>query len=167
MYSAASPRLTIHSPMRRRPDAVGHVLRVARAGRVVVAADAADAARDEVGVARILAFHENAVAAEDRRGAEALGDFLFLEIDLVCTDPRLPTIRVIGSQTISTSRPRSLALFRSVVVTVAMCVPPRCYRRFGIFVGSIGSSACGRTPVTSRAVDCPPSRSGCPRVPTL
>src|SRR5262245_43220827 len=34
--------------------------------------------------------------------------------------PRLPTMRVIGSQTISTSRPRSFALFRSVVGIVAM-----------------------------------------------
>ncbi len=58
---------------RRRVDAVGHVLRVARAGGVVVAADAADATRDEVGVARVLALHEDAVATEDRRRAVALG----------------------------------------------------------------------------------------------
>ena len=59
---------------RRRPDAERHVLRVGGAGGVVVAADAADAAGDEVGVARVLALHEDAVAAEDRRGAVALGD---------------------------------------------------------------------------------------------
>ena len=55
----------------RRRDAVGHVLRVHRAGRVVVTADSADAAGDEVRVARILALHEDAVAAEDRRRAVA------------------------------------------------------------------------------------------------
>ena len=58
----------------RRLHAVGHVLRVAGAGGVVVAADAADAAGDEVRVARVLALHEDRVAAEDRRGAVALGD---------------------------------------------------------------------------------------------
>ena len=67
---------------RRRVHAVGHVLVVDRAGRVVVAADPADPAGDEVRVARILALHEDAVAAEDRRRAVALGDGLLLEVDL-------------------------------------------------------------------------------------
>ena len=67
---------------RRRLDAEGHVLRVGGAGGVVVAADAADAAGDEVGVARILALHEDAVAAEDRRGAVALGHLPVVEVDL-------------------------------------------------------------------------------------
>src|SRR5207253_11408560 len=49
---------------RRGADAEGHVLGVAGAGGVVVAADAADAAGDEVGVARVLAAQEHAVAAE-------------------------------------------------------------------------------------------------------
>ena len=66
----------------RRLHAVGHVLRVARTGGVVVTADAADTAGDEVGVARILALHEDRVAAEDRRGAVALDDFAVLEVDL-------------------------------------------------------------------------------------
>ncbi len=66
----------------RRLDPVRHVLRVARTGRVVVTADAADAAGDEVGVARILALHEDRVAAEDRGRAVALDDLLVLEIDL-------------------------------------------------------------------------------------
>ena len=66
----------------RRLHAVRHVLRVAGAGRVVVAADAADAAGDEVRVARVLALHEDAVAAEDRRGAVALGDGPVREVDL-------------------------------------------------------------------------------------
>ena len=65
----------------RRRDAVRHVLVVDRAGRVVVAADAADAAGDEVRVARVLALHEQAVAAEDRRGAVALAHLLLLEVD--------------------------------------------------------------------------------------
>ena len=82
MYSAASPRLTIHSAIAGRLDTEGHVLRVGGAGGVVVAADAADAAGDEVGVARILALHENAVAAKDRRGAVALGDLAVGEVDL-------------------------------------------------------------------------------------
>ena len=58
----------------RRLHPVGHVLRVTGAGGVVVAADAADPARDEVRVPRVLALHEDAVAAEDRRRALALGD---------------------------------------------------------------------------------------------
>src|SRR5215472_6185917 len=66
----------------RRADAIGHVLVVDRAGRVVVTADPADPAGDEVRVARVLALHEDAVAAEDRRGAVALGDRLGLEVDL-------------------------------------------------------------------------------------
>ena len=66
----------------RRPDAEGHVLRVGGAGGMVVAADAADAAGDEVGVARVLALHEDAVAAEDRRRAVALGDLAVVEVDL-------------------------------------------------------------------------------------
>ncbi len=66
----------------RRLHAVGHVLRVDRAGAVVVAADAADAAGDEVRVARILALHEDRVAAEDRRRAVALDDLAVVEVDL-------------------------------------------------------------------------------------
>ncbi len=62
--------------------AVRHVLRVHRAGGVVVPADPADAAGDEVGVAGVLAPHEDAVAAEDRRRAVALRDPLLLEVDL-------------------------------------------------------------------------------------
>ena len=67
---------------RRRMDAERHVLGVAGAGGVVVAADAADAAGDEMGVARVLPLHEHAVAAEDRRGAVALGHAAGGEIDL-------------------------------------------------------------------------------------
>ena len=66
----------------RRVHAVGHVLGVHRARRVVVAADAADAAGDEVGVARVLALHEDAVAAEDRRRAVAVDDLALAEVDL-------------------------------------------------------------------------------------
>jgi hypothetical protein len=49
----------------RRLDPVRHVLAVAGAGGVVVSANPADAAGDEVRVARILAFHEDRVAAEN------------------------------------------------------------------------------------------------------
>jgi hypothetical protein len=74
----------------RRPDAIGHVLVVDRAGRVMVTADAADAAGDEVGVPRVLALHEDAVAAEDRRGAVALDDLLVADY---WTSPRkCPTV---------------------------------------------------------------------------
>src|SRR5581483_3714605 len=66
----------------RRPDPVGHVLVVDRAGGMVVTTDAADAAGDEVRVPRVLALHEDAVATEDRRGAVALDDPLLLEVDL-------------------------------------------------------------------------------------
>ncbi len=66
----------------RRLDAVRHVLRVAGARRVVVTADAADAAGDEVRVPRVLALHEDRVAAEDRAGAVALGDLHVAEVDL-------------------------------------------------------------------------------------
>src|SRR5207248_2567908 len=70
---------------------------IARADRVVVAANAADAAGDEVGVAGILAPHEHAVAAEQRRGALARDHFAVGEVDLrvdakVADDPgdRIP-----------------------------------------------------------------------------
>src|SRR3984893_19152576 len=66
----------------RWPHAVRHVLVVDGTGRVVVAADAADAAGDEVRVARVLALHEDAVAAEDRRRAVALDHSLLREVDL-------------------------------------------------------------------------------------
>ena len=74
----------VHHPLAevRRLHPVRHVLRVARAGGVVVAADAADPAGDEVRVARILALHEKAVATEDRRRAVALGDGVVREVDL-------------------------------------------------------------------------------------
>ena len=49
---------------------------------MVVAADPADPAGDEVGVARVLAFHEDAVAPEDRRGAMTLGNLPIGEVDL-------------------------------------------------------------------------------------
>jgi hypothetical protein len=61
---------------------VGHVLGVTGAGRVVVPADPADSTGDEVRVARVLALHEDGVAAEDRRGAVALGHHSLLEVDL-------------------------------------------------------------------------------------
>src|SRR5262249_40070482 len=52
-----------------------------RTGGVVVAADAADAAGDEVRVTRVLALHEDAVATKDRRRAVTLGDAAIAEID--------------------------------------------------------------------------------------
>ena len=66
----------------RRADPVGHVLVVDRAGGVVVAADPADPAGNKVRVAGVFPLHEDAVAAEDRRGAVALRDPLGLEVDL-------------------------------------------------------------------------------------
>ena len=66
----------------RRLDAVGHVLIQARAGAVVVTADATDAARDEVRVARVDALHEDVEAAEHHRGAVALQHLLVREVDL-------------------------------------------------------------------------------------
>jgi hypothetical protein len=81
MYSAASE---VDDPIgeRRRLHAEGHVLRVDCAGGVIVAADAADPAGDEVGITRILATEEHAVATEDRRGAPALDDPASTEVDL-------------------------------------------------------------------------------------
>ena len=67
---------------RRRLDAIGHVLVQARAGAVVVTADAADPAGDEVRVARIDPLHEDVEAAEDHRGAVALEDLPVREVDL-------------------------------------------------------------------------------------
>src|ERR1700689_2050081 len=67
---------------RRWFHAKRHVLRVHRAGGVVVAADAADSAGDEVGIARVFALHENAVAPKDGGCAVALGDFPVGEVDL-------------------------------------------------------------------------------------
>ena len=49
---------------------------------MVVPADPADPAGDEVRVARVLALHEDRVAAEDRAGAVALRDPHVPEVDL-------------------------------------------------------------------------------------
>ena len=62
--------------------AEGHILGIGRAGSVVVAADAADAAGDEVRVPRVLPLHENAVTAEDRRSAVTLRHAALAEVDL-------------------------------------------------------------------------------------
>jgi hypothetical protein len=56
MYSADSAEVDDPLAEVRRADAVSHVLVVDRARRVVVTADAADPARDEVRVARVLAL---------------------------------------------------------------------------------------------------------------
>ena len=72
----------IHSARGGRFHAKRHILRVHRAGGVVVAADAADAAGDEMGIPRVFALHENAVAAKDGGCAVALGDFAICEVDL-------------------------------------------------------------------------------------
>ena len=82
MYSAASPRFTIHSRDRGGTNSERHVLGVGGAGGVVIAADAADAAGDEVRVARVFTLHEDAVTAEDRRRAMTLRDLPVFEIDL-------------------------------------------------------------------------------------
>ena len=66
---------------RRWADTEGHILRVGRTGSVVVATDSADAAGDEMGVARVLAFHEDAVAAKDRRGAMTFRDLAIFKIN--------------------------------------------------------------------------------------
>src|ERR1051326_2236018 len=57
----------IDDPIRegRHADAEGHILRVYGAGRVIVAADTADPAGDEMRVTRIFVLHEYAVATED------------------------------------------------------------------------------------------------------
>jgi hypothetical protein len=55
---------------------------------VVITADAADAAGDEVGVSGVLAFHEYAVAAEQRGCALALHDFPVGKVDL-CVDAQV------------------------------------------------------------------------------
>jgi len=66
----------------RRTHSERHVLGVGGAGGVIVAAYAADAAGNEVGVAGVFALHEDAVAAKDRGRAVTFGDFAFAEIDL-------------------------------------------------------------------------------------
>jgi hypothetical protein len=65
-----------------RFDAVGHVLVQARAGAVVIAADAADATRDKVRVARVDPLHEDVEPTEDHRRAVALEDLPVGEVDL-------------------------------------------------------------------------------------
>ena len=63
-------------------DSIGHILGVDGAGRVIVATDAADAAGDKVGVARIFALHEEAVAPKNRGGAMALRYLALFEVNL-------------------------------------------------------------------------------------
>ena len=82
MYSAGFAEVVDPLCQVRHADAVRHILRVDRTRRVIVAADTADPTADEVRVARVLAFHEDAVAAEDRRRASALDDFAVVEVDL-------------------------------------------------------------------------------------
>src|SRR5262249_33765059 len=64
------------------PDAERHVLGVAGAGGVVIPADAADSAGDEVRVARVLPLHENAVTAKNRRRTAALDHLTVGKVDL-------------------------------------------------------------------------------------
>ncbi len=64
-----------------RHHAEGHVLRIVGAGRMVIAANSANAAGDEMCVPRIFALHENAVPAEDRRRAMTLDDVFVGEIN--------------------------------------------------------------------------------------
>ena len=66
----------------RRLDPVGHVLGIDRTRRMVVPANAANAAGDEMGVPGVLVLHEDAVTAKDRRRAMALDDLLSVEVDL-------------------------------------------------------------------------------------
>ena len=49
---------------------------------MVIAADSANAAGDEMRVARVLALHENAVAAKNRRCAVALGHAPIFKVNL-------------------------------------------------------------------------------------
>jgi hypothetical protein len=49
---------------------------------MIVAADATNAARNEVGVSGILSLHEDAVTPKDRRSAVTLGDTACPEVDL-------------------------------------------------------------------------------------
>src|SRR5215216_1289901 len=88
MYSAASQ---VVDPLgqRRHRYPVGHVLGVDRADGVVVPADAADAAGDEVRITRVLALHEDAVAAEDGGSALALDHLAVVEVYLR-VDPEVP-----------------------------------------------------------------------------
>ena len=62
-------------------DAKGHVLGIDSAGRVIIPADSADPAGDEMSVARILPLHEYAVTAEDRGRAVTLGDFPIVKVN--------------------------------------------------------------------------------------
>ena len=78
-------RLTqIDNPLTQRwwLDPVGHVLSIDRAGGVVVAAYAADAACDEVGIARVFALHEETVAPEDVGAAKSLHHLSILKVNL-------------------------------------------------------------------------------------
>ena len=65
-----------------RLDAECHVLRITCAGGVVVAADPANSAGDEMSITRVFALHENAVPAKNGGGAVALRNLFVLKIDL-------------------------------------------------------------------------------------
>ncbi len=81
----------VHAPLGdvRRLHAEGHVLRVHRARRVVVATNPTNAAGDEVRVAWIFPLHEHGVTAKDRRRALALDDPARPKINLR-VDPQAP-----------------------------------------------------------------------------
>ncbi len=66
----------------RRSYAERHILGIAGTGRVIVTTNTANTAGNEMSVARVLAFHEDAIATEDRGGAMALDHALIIEVDL-------------------------------------------------------------------------------------
>jgi hypothetical protein len=70
-------------PERRRLDAIRHVLGIDGTGGMVVAANPADPAGDEMRVAGILVLQEDRIAPKDGRGAMALDDFLWAKSILV------------------------------------------------------------------------------------
>src|SRR5262249_30425694 len=65
----------------RRPDTVSHILSIAGAGGVIIAADAAHSARNEMSGPRIPGLHKTAVAAKDRWRAVTLGGLALAEVD--------------------------------------------------------------------------------------
>ena len=71
---------------------------------MVVTANTANATRDEMSVARVLALHKKRCSREiSMTLPPAFGDLTVIKIDLCINSETAPTMRVMGSQFISTT----------------------------------------------------------------
>src|SRR5689334_12413698 len=76
------PKIEYPLTKRGRLYAISHILCIDRTGCMIVPANTADAAGDEVGITRVLSLHEYAISSKNRRGTMAFRDFSVFEVYL-------------------------------------------------------------------------------------